>query len=717
MKRKARPGGKPASKKPSRKAAVKRPALSSKLEFLLSAGSAVLYTCRASGDFGATFISSNVKDQMGYEPEDFVSDPGFWAGHIHPDDAPRVVKDLKHLYETGRHVHEYRFRVRDGGYRWIRGELRLVRDAGGEPGEIIGVWIDITDRKEMEEKLRANHATLKRRVRERTAELAESERRYRTLVENLPQKIFLKDRNSVWISVNSNLASDLGIRPEEVGGKTDFDFFPKELAEKYRADDRRIVETGATEDIEEKYVQDGKELWVHTVKTPVMGEQGNITGVLGIFWDITGRRCSEEALALSRRELEVRNRIAEVFLTVPDEDMYAQVLDVLLDAFRSRYGVFGYIDDAGALVVPSMTRHVWDRCRVPDRKFVFPREEWGTSIWPTSIRQKKILCSNERSTLTPEGHIPIERNISAPIIYRNHVVGLFQVANKETDYDEEDLALARAVADMISPILNARLQAKREEAGRKAAEEALLLEAEKLERSNRELEQFAYVASHDLQEPLRMVSSYTQLLAQRYNDKLDQDARDFIGYAVDGANRMQRLIQDLLSYSRVATRGQPPDKMDTHGALGEAVKNLQAAIQESGAMVTNGELPMVLADRTQIAQVFQNLVGNSIKFQRPGEPPRVHVSAVRHDDSDRTWTFEVKDNGIGIDPKYFDRLFVIFQRLHGKQEYPGTGIGLALCRRIVERHGGRIWIESEPGRGTSVFFTLPAFGQEKGEGQ
>ncbi|MCX6556916.1 MAG: PAS domain S-box protein [Candidatus Aminicenantes bacterium] len=243
---------------------------------------------------------------------------------------------------------------------------------------------------------------------------------------------------------------------------------------------------------------------------------------------------------------------------------------------------------------------------------------------------------------------------------------------------------------------------------RKQFEAALREANENLGNSNKELEQFAYVASHDLQEPLRMVSSYTQLLEQRYKDKLDQDAKDFIGYAVDGANRMQRLIQDLLEYSRVTTRGQPPALFDAHDALGEAIKNLQVAIQESGALVTSNDLPMVLGDRTQIVQVFQNLIGNGIKFQRPDVAPLIHISAEDDLHDNRLRLFKVSDNGIGIEPRHFERLFQIFQRLNSKKEYPGTGIGLALCKRIVERHGGRIWVESEPGKGSVFFFTLPA---------
>jgi len=200
-----------------------------------------------------------------------------------------------------------------------------------------------------------------------------------------------------------------------------------------------------------------------------------------------------------------------------------------------------------------------------------------------------------------------------------------------------------------------------------------------------------------------MVASYTQLLAQRYEGQLDEKAKKYIDYAVDGAVRMQRLINDLLTYSRIGTQGRQPEPIDTHSVLGEACRNLQTAIEESGAMVTDEDLPTMPADAGQILQLFQNLIGNAIKFHG-ADPPRVHVSA---QDLGREWCFSVNDNGIGMESQYADRVFVIFQRLHTQQEYPGTGIGLAVCKRIVERHGGRIWLESRPGEGSTFFFTVP----------
>jgi len=238
---------------------------------------------------------------------------------------------------------------------------------------------------------------------------------------------------------------------------------------------------------------------------------------------------------------------------------------------------------------------------------------------------------------------------------------------------------------------------------RKQAEEALQLVTEDLRRSNTELEQFAYVASHDLQEPLRMVSSYVQLLGRRYQGKLDNDADDFINYAVDGAKRMQNLINDLLAYSRVGTRGNPHTLVSAEEVVKDALANLQFLIEESRASITHESLPVISGDSTQLVLVFQNLVGNAIKF-RGSEPPRIQIGAQPEGDE---WIFTVRDNGIGLDPKFAERIFVIFQRLHDRTAYPGTGIGLAICKRIIQRHGGRIWVESMPGEGATFYFTLP----------
>jgi len=226
---------------------------------------------------------------------------------------------------------------------------------------------------------------------------------------------------------------------------------------------------------------------------------------------------------------------------------------------------------------------------------------------------------------------------------------------------------------------------------------------EELARSNEDLEQFAYVASHDLQEPLRMVAAYTQLLAERYQGKLDANADKYIHYAVDGALRMQTLVQDLLTFSRVGRNGKDRQPVDMNGVVQLALTNLQAVIRETNANVAYHGLPVVVADRTQMLQLFQNLIGNALKFRR-SDAPRVSITAERNE---REWTFSVTDNGIGIAPEHAETVFVIFKRLHTRAEYPGSGIGLAICKKIVEQHGGRIWVESQPEAGSTFKFTLP----------
>ncbi|GAA6621822.1 ATP-binding protein [Scytonema sp. NUACC26] len=237
------------------------------------------------------------------------------------------------------------------------------------------------------------------------------------------------------------------------------------------------------------------------------------------------------------------------------------------------------------------------------------------------------------------------------------------------------------------------------------AERKLEQLAAELKRSNQELETFAYVAAHDLQEPLRAVTGYTQLLVDEYKDRLDESALEYMDLIVDGASRMQQLIQDLLAYSRVSSRGQEFRPIDVNDLLRQALQNLQVAIAQSNANISHDTLPTISGDKTQLVQLFQNLIGNAIKFRRE-EPPQIYIAAELKDDN---WLFSVRDNGIGMKPQYLDRIFEIFKRLHTRTEFPGTGIGLAICKKIVERHKGRIWAESQLGRGTTFYFTVPEY--------
>lgn len=272
----------------------------------------------------------------------------------------------------------------------------------------------------------------------------------------------------------------------------------------------------------------------------------------------------------------------------------------------------------------------------------------------------------------------------------------------------ELMQLARAFDEMAESLERRVSERQRAEAELKALnqdlERRVAARTTELERSNEELEHFAYIASHDLQEPLRMVTNYLQLLRQRYKGKLDSNADEFIAFALDGAERMQALILGLLAYSRVGAQGKPFEPVDCEQVLARALRNLKIALEESSASLEHDPLPVVEGDPVQLTQLFQNLISNGIKFHGQ-DPPRVEIRLVR---KATHWQFAVRDNGIGIAAKDFERIFILFQRLHGREKYPGTGIGLAFCKKIVQRHGGQIWLESEPGRGTTFFFTLPA---------
>jgi light-regulated signal transduction histidine kinase (bacteriophytochrome) len=302
----------------------------------------------------------------------------------------------------------------------------------------------------------------------------------------------------------------------------------------------------------------------------------------------------------------------------------------------------------------------------------------------------------EEKCLRAEGAVEagLRGAFAFPVRFNGLVCGVIECFTKRTEEpDGELIRMLDGVGSQIGQFVE-----------RKDAEERLKATSAELARSNTELQQFAYVASHDLTEPLRMVVSYLQLLEEMSGDRLVAEEREFLGYAVDGARRMQALINDLLAYTRVDARGWTKELTNCNTVLEAALVNLKVAIKETGALVEWGQMPTVKADSVQLTQVFQNLIGNAIKFHGDA-PPRIKIEANRNNGE---WVFRVQDNGIGIDPRNAERIFVVFQRLHTRQEYPGTGMGLAICKKIIERHGGRIWVESQPGQGAAFLFTLPA---------
>jgi PAS domain S-box-containing protein len=511
---------------------------------------------------------------------------------------------------------------------------------------------------------RAEEESAQRKVA--LAALTASENLLRSVIDTSTDYIFVKDRNLRTILCNQTFAKALGKPVAEVCGKTDVENgwgpervkgVPAEGVKGREQDDLRALAGETVHVIDELgTIADGIH-YLDTVKTPLRGGGDEITGLVGMSRDITEQKLALDEIRLGRERL----------------------------ALAQKAGHSGAFDWDIRNDVNIWTPEVEALYGIEPGKFGGRYEDWEALVLPEDLDRARAHLQNSLIT----GEFAAEWRIRR--ISDREIRWLAARAKVFFDKERRPIRMIGINTDVTE---------------RKQAGAALEQSVRELARSNAELQQFAYVASHDLQEPLRIVASFTQLLADRYSDKLDQDAREFIGYAVDGATRMQTLIRDLLSLSRVGTKGKDFGMVQFDEALGQALKNLQFAIRESGALVTHDALPAAMGDSSQIAQVFQNLIGNAVKF-RGAEPPRIHVSAVRTGDE---WTFSVRDNGIGFEPQYSDRIFAVFQRLHGLDEYAGTGIGLAICKKIVERHHGRIWAESKPGSGSTFSFTTPTAG-------
>ena len=597
----------------------------------------------------------------------------------------------------------------DGPVLNRRVALRGMRSDGSEfPVELTIVPIQVGGRPAFTGYLR--DITERERAQ---AELRRAEARYRALVEQMPAITYIEaldagERATNLVYASPQIEDLFGYSAEE--WISDPDLFVRLL----HPDDRERVLAAdefterAGEPFREEYRQftrDGRVLWVRDEAVLVRDEEGNPLYWQGIIMDVSEQKRGEEALRTQNEYLE---SLHETTLGLVERIEPTYLLRGILDRAAALVGTthgYIYLEDEGSL-----------RMRLGAGLF---KDYVGEQIEPGDGLAGRVFASAEplavddyrtwenRVELFPD---TIRALAGVPLWSGSRVTGVLALSYDDPDrrFGEQEMGVLVRFADLASVALdNAWLHdsARREISSRERTERELAALIDELRRSNAELEQFAYVASHDLQEPLRMVSSYTQLLARRYQGRLDEDADEFIGFAVDGANRMQRLINDLLQYSRVGTRGRDLAPTETGAILDAACANLRVLLEESDAKVTSDELPIVMGDPVQLAQLFQNLIGNAVKFNKEGEPPRIHVGAERRDGD---WLFSVRDNGIGIEPEYRERIFVIFQRLHARTEYSGTGIGLAVCKKIVERHGGRIWVDSVPGEGSTFYFTLRA---------
>jgi PAS domain S-box-containing protein len=481
--------------------------------------------------------------------------------------------------------------------------------------------------------------------------LQDSEEQFRMLLDGIQDyAIFLMDPRGGILSWNDGAARIKGYTSDQIIGHNFSCFFLPEDIERGRPEEvlRLTAASGRHEEQGMRVRKDGSRFLASIIFTALRDAAGNLTGFSEFSHDLSESQASDAR--------------------------YRGLLEAAPDAMV-------VVNGGGEIVLLNVQA---------EKQFGYSRDE---------------LLGQQVKNIIPEGfaeRLIADGTRSAAEALAQQIGMGIELVGRRKDGGEFPLEI------MLSPLESAEgilvTAAIRDISVRKESEAHLVKTVGELRRSNEELQQFAYVSSHDLQEPLRMVASYTQLLAKRYKGRLDSDADEFIAFAVDGCSRMQGLIQDLLAYSRAGTNGKTLCEVSGEEALQGALTNLRITIEQSGAVVSHDSLPAIETDETQLTQVFQNLVGNAIKY-RAAEAPRVHVSAAKNGDNE--WIFSVRDNGLGIAPQYFDRIFVLFQRLHGRNEFEGTGIGLAICKKVLERLGGRIWVDSQLGNGSTFYFALP----------
>lgn len=596
----------------------------------------------------------------------------------HPEDESADRIRFQEL-AAGKRNHfrvEKRYLRRDGRAVWGRLTATLVRGSDGMPRFTIGMTEDITERKRTEEALQASENRLYASYTAIGQVLMSSDGR------------LLKANRAFCEITGYDEAELLRTDIHSITHPNDRASSAEHLQQLLDGQEHRFA-------FEKRYIRKGGAAVTVLVSTSVIRDaEGNPEHLVSLVQDISERKRME-------RRLAVQYSVSRVLVNAVSIDEAAvRILQAIAEGLDWSVGALWKLDRHDNRLHCAATWHAPSvdvtEFEAVSRRTILPPGVGlpgrvlarGEPVWVADVLQDQNFPRLQVATRNG-----LHGAFGFPIRGEGGILGVIEILTRQTPpQDEELIQTVTALGNQIGQFIE-----------RKQAEEALAERAAELARSNRELAQFAYVASHDLQEPLRMVASFTQLLAKRYRGKLDADADEFISYAVDGASRMQGLINDLLAYSRVGTRGNPSVPTASAAALDRALANLRKVIEETSAEIIRDPLPVVLGDDAQLAQLFQNLLSNAIKF-RGDRVPQVQIRAER---DGKDWVFSIRDNGIGIDTQYAEQVFVIFQRLHTRVEYPGTGIGLAICKKIVERHGGRIWVESEPEQGTTISFVLP----------
>ncbi len=491
-----------------------------------------------------------------------------------------------------------------------------------------------------------------------SADIGHSDAFYHSLVENLPHSILHKDLEGRFTFANRKCCELIGKPLEDILGKTDFDLFPRDLAVQYRADDLKVLQRGQPfETVEQHVTAQGAKLYVQVIKTPIYDAAKQPLGLQCIFWDVTGHKLAVQEL------LESEERFRQLFDQAPVAYHEIDCNGVVRRLNRAECALLGF--QYSEIIGKPIWDFVADDERVRSQEAVRKKLSGEQALVPFT----RDYVRGDGARLTVEIHEKLIRDASGTVV-----------------------GIRSSLLDITE---------------RKQAQEELARKAQELARSNAELEQFAYVASHDLQEPLRKIQAFGDRLNAKCGDSIGDLGLDYLGRMQNAAGRMQVLINDLLALSRLKTKAQPFAPVNLNAVARAVLSDLETRIERLGATVEIGTLPALNADGLQMSQLLQNLIGNALKFHRPDQPPVVKVTSSLAEADQRSCHIVVEDNGIGFEEKYLDRIFQVFQRLHGRNEYEGTGIGLAICRQIAERHGGSITAHSEPGKGAKFIVTLP----------
>jgi PAS domain S-box-containing protein len=611
-----------------------------KYRLLIENSHDIIYTLTPEGIF--SFVSPGWTILLGHQLNQ-VTGKSFQQ-FVHPDDIAKCMLFLRAVIENGQRQTgmEYRMIHTDGTWRWHSSNAVPLWDKTGTVIGLQGSATDITKRKNAEEALRKSMQLLEK------------------VNFSLHDALFIIEADSTKIIDCNPAASEIFgySREDMLTRSTVFLHANNSLLEDFRVRLQCAIADKGFLFLPEFQMKrkDGTIFFTENSVVPLTDDEGKNIGWVSVVRDITERKHAEETIH-------------------ENEAMLANLMD------NMPVGIQGYDVDG--------TVFYWNRMSAQIYGYVAEEaigRKLGDLIIPEDIKPMYCEALAHAATLTQSGEFLPANEVS-----------LLRKDGSRVCVHSIHMAICLPEKTPLLFCIDVDLTE------RKRAEEALIKKSEDLARSNTELAQFAYVASHDLQEPLRMMTSYVQLLEMRYKGKLDGDADEFIGYVVEGTKRMKQLLTALLDCSRVGTRDHTLQTVECEKVLENALQNLKMVLDETKGTVTHDPLPAIMADSTQMVQLFQNLICNGLKFHGP-QPPLIHVSAKQEGTN---WIFSFQDNGIGIDPLYFEKIFVLFQRLHGRDKYPGTGIGLTIAKKIVQRHGGQIWVESEKEKGSIFYFTIP----------